>query len=133
MLRNSAICIKIIILIIDKLYIVWYYLRSISTVKINSKGDKDMPITKSAIKRMRSNEKKHDQNVLVVSKIKTLFKRFQVAVTEKNVEKAQQEALLVAKEFDKAASKGVIPKNRADRKKGRVTKALNKLLAAQSN
>jgi len=92
-----------------------------------------MPITKSAIKRMRSNDKKRERNVQVLSKIKTLFKRFQAAVTEKDTSKAKAEAQLVIKEYDKAASKGIIPKGRASRKKTRVSQALNKLAATDSN
>ena len=86
-----------------------------------------MPITKSAIKRMRSNKTKFLRNQQVKSKIKTLFKNFTKTIEAKNVDQAQQEARIISKEYDKAASKGIIPKGRADRKKARLANALNKL------
>jgi len=92
-----------------------------------------MPITKSAIKRMRSNERKRLQNATITSLLKTLFKSFQKAVKEQDVTEAKEKGRLVAREYDKAASKGVIPKGRADRKKMRVANALKKLLAAKPN
>jgi len=92
-----------------------------------------MPITKSAIKRMRSNERKRLQNATISTSLKTLFKSFQKAVADQDVNTAKEKGRLVAREFDKAASKGVIPKGRADRKKTRIANALKKLLAAKSN
>lgn len=89
-----------------------------------------MPITKSAIKRERSNERKRLQNAIITSSLKTYFKAFQKAVADKDAKAAQEKGRLVMRVYDKAASKGVIPKGRADRKKERIQKALNKLLAA---
>ena len=92
-----------------------------------------MPITKSAIKRMRSNKKKHERNQQVKSSLKTLFKSFTKTLDEKDVEKTQHEAKNVCKAYDKAASQGIIPKQRANRKKKRIAYALNKLVATDSN
>ena len=84
-----------------------------------------MPQIKSAIKRMRSNEKKQIRNQQTLSRLKTLFKGFSKTVAAKDTEKAQKEARTLSKEYDKAASKGIIPKGRADRKKARIANALN--------
>ncbi|MBU1862640.1 MAG: 30S ribosomal protein S20 [Candidatus Omnitrophica bacterium] len=92
-----------------------------------------MPITKSAITRMRSDKKKHARNIHVISRLKSLGKTYTTTLTTQDVEKAQAEALQLSKLLDKAASKGIIPMPRANRKKSRVAKALHKLVAAQSN
>jgi len=92
-----------------------------------------MPITKSAIKRMRSNKKKHMRNQHVTTKLNTLFKTFGKSVAAHDLEKAQLQARTVIRENDKAASKGIIPKQRANRKKARIAKTLQKLAAAHSN
>ena len=92
-----------------------------------------MPITKQAIKRMRSNERRAERNVLILSRIKTLYKTFAKHVAAKDVKAATEQGRLVVREYDAAASKGVIPKKRADRKKTRIANALNKLATANSN
>jgi small subunit ribosomal protein S20 len=92
-----------------------------------------MPITKSAIKRERSNERKRLQNATITSALKTFYKGFQKAVIENDTKTAQEKGRLVMRVYDKAASKGVIPKGRADRKKERIQKALNKLLATKTD
>ena len=89
-----------------------------------------MPITKSAMKRMRSNKKKHARNQKTASRLKTLYKTYTTLVADKNIEKAQEHAQLLSREYDKAASKGIIPQKRAQRKKSRIAKALHKLTAA---
>ena len=55
--------------------------------------------------------------------IDTAIKRFEVAVSE-NREDAQEYLVKAIKALDKAASKGVIHKNAAARKKSRLTKKL---------
>lgn len=92
-----------------------------------------MPITKSAIKRVRSDERKATRNTLVRSRIKTLSRTFLKTVDSKDVEKAQSQALTVIREYDKAAAKGIIPKARANRKKKRIQLQLNKLVGTQSD
>ena len=89
-----------------------------------------MPITKSAMKRMRSNKKKHARNQTTLSRLKTLYKTYATLVADKDIEKAQVQARLLSREYDKAASKGIIPQRRAQRKKSRISKALHKLTAA---
>ncbi len=91
-----------------------------------------MPISKSAIKRMRSDKKKEERNVESRSKLKTLFKKHSKNVEAKDVEATKQSAKIADREFDKAASKGIIPKKRAARKKSRIQKRLNKLSATDS-
>ena len=82
---------------------------------------------------MRSDNKKNERNKNVLSRLKTKSKRFSVLVAEKNIDAATKEVAILVKEYDTAASKGIIPQKRADRKKSRITIALNKLVAANSN
>lgn len=87
-----------------------------------------MPNIKSAIKRVKVSEKKNLRNRMIKSAMRTNVKKFATALNagEANVEllSATQGAV------DKAAAKGVIHKNAANRKKARLAKALNK--AAQA-
>ena len=92
-----------------------------------------MPISKSAIKRMRTDKKKHERNIMIKSRLKTLFKAYTHTLAERDIEKARVEAKTLYKEYSKAASKNVIPKPTANRKKGRISRALHKLVTTQSD
>ena len=81
-----------------------------------------MPNIKSAIKRVKVSEKRRLRNASQKSALRTAVKAFETAVTP--------EALIYAsKKLDKAASKGLIHKNAANRKKSRLAKKLNALTA----
>ena len=58
----------------------------------------------------------------IKSAVKTATKKF-LAATGEESETAYRD---VASELDRAAKKGAIPKQRADRKKSRLARALNK-------
>lgn len=83
-----------------------------------------MPNIKSAIKRVKVSEKKNLRNRMVKSAMKTSLRKFETAVAagtaDANLLGATQGAL------DKAAAKGVIHKNAANRKKARLAKRLAK-------
>jgi small subunit ribosomal protein S20 len=81
-----------------------------------------MPNIKSAIKRVKVSEKRRLRNASQKSALRTAVKAFETAVSP--------EALIIAsKKLDKAASKGLIHKNAANRKKSRLAKKLNALTA----
>lgn len=82
-----------------------------------------MPIAKSAIKRMRSDERKRTRNQSVRSELKTLYRKL-TALVSQDFEKAKEEARQLASKLDKAARRGIIPKERASRKKSRLTALL---------
>ncbi|MFH0838955.1 MAG: 30S ribosomal protein S20 [Candidatus Omnitrophota bacterium] len=86
-----------------------------------------MPIKKAAFKDMRKNKKRHLSNISVRSKLKTLAKKLDSLIAAKKIEEAKKLFIIVMKEFDKAAVKGVIHKNTASRKKSRLAKRLNKI------
>jgi small subunit ribosomal protein S20 len=81
-----------------------------------------MPRHKSNFKRMRTSKKQNLYNRGVKSSIKTLAKKFSASTGE------ETEGLLreFSSELDRAVKKGVIPKRRADRKKSRIAKELNR-------
>jgi len=85
---------------------------------------------KSQIKRNKQNERLRIRNKAVRSELKTRTKRALTTAeqgTDDSVE-ALQEAL---KRIDKAASKGIIHKNQAARRKSRLVKRVSALLAAE--
>ena len=83
-----------------------------------------MPNIKSAIKRVKVNEKKKARNRALKSALHTSVKKYTDALANgtANAESLAQ----LSRAVDKAASKGIIHKNAASRKKARMAKALNK-------
>ncbi len=80
------------------------------------------------MKRVKVNAKKNLRNRMVKSSMKTTVKKFDAAVAS---DLQQAPALLTASfsALDKAASKGVIHKNAANRKKARLARRLAKAAA----
>ena len=85
-----------------------------------------MPNIKSAIKRVRINEEKSAQNIAVKSAMRTAIKKFEIAV-DQNEATANDLIQNCYQTFDKAATKGLIHKNTANRQKGRLSKKLSKM------
>ncbi len=84
-----------------------------------------MPNIKSAMKRVKVNQKKNLRNRMVKSSMKTTLKKFEtVVVAAPGEATAALNASYSA--LDRAAAKGVIHKNAANRKKARLAKRLAK-------
>ena len=81
-----------------------------------------MPNIKSVIKDVKRSRERHERNIAVKSKIKTIVKKARAA-TGDEVKQAVSAATSV---IDKAAEKGIIHKNAAARRKSRLMKATNK-------
>lgn len=79
---------------------------------------------KSAKKRIKVTQTKTLNNRMVKSALKTTIKKFEVAVEAKNSEEATTLYTSVVKSLDMAASKGVVHKNMAARKKSRLATKL---------
>lgn len=79
-----------------------------------------MANTKSAIKRIRSSERKRERNRVYRSQTRTYIKRTRKLVAEGRLEEAREAAQLAASTLDRAASKGVIHRNNAARRKSRL-------------
>lgn len=82
-----------------------------------------MPNIKAAIKWTRASEKRRKRNLGVTSKLKTLAKKASATGATVDDRKAAESAL------DKAAVRGIIHKNKANRKKSRLAKHANKAKA----
>ncbi|TWT09080.1 MULTISPECIES: 30S ribosomal protein S20 [unclassified Planomicrobium] len=80
-----------------------------------------MPNIKSAIKRVRTNETKNAQNSHVRSTMRSAVKKAEQALLNKD-ENATDSVKAAIKQVEKAASKGLIHKNTAARKKSRLMK-----------
>lgn len=88
-----------------------------------------MPVHRSALKRMRTSQKRHARNVAVKSELKTLIRKADQLISRKLVDEAKEAVRLACSRLDKARTKGVIPKKTASRKKSRLTRRLSRLLA----
>lgn len=86
-----------------------------------------MPNIKSAIKRVKTSEKRRLHNASMKSALRTALKAVEVAVENQDAETAKSALQVATKKLDKAASKGLIHKNAANRKKSRLTKKVNAL------
>jgi len=84
-----------------------------------------MPNIKSAIKRVKTNDKRRAQNMSQKSSLRTAIKSFEALVAENNAEAAKEALVTAVKKIDKAAAKGLIHKNTAARQKSRLQKQLN--------
>lgn len=81
---------------------------------------------KSVEKRARQSVKRRDRNSSILSGLRTEQRRARGAIAEGNVEQARTAIQSLSSALDKAAKRGVIHKNSADRRKS----ALGKKLAA---
>lgn len=86
-----------------------------------------MPNTKSAKKAMRQAERRRVVNTKTKTKMKAAVKQVRKSVLEKNSDSTLEELKKAYSALDKAAKKGVIHKNTANRKKSRLAKAIAKM------
>lgn len=86
-----------------------------------------MATSQSAKKRIRQNERARERNKKVRSLVRTRINQFTEALEEGDLEKAEERFRAVESQLDRAVVKGVVPKNRASRKTGRLAKRLNEL------
>lgn len=80
-----------------------------------------MPNIKSAIKRVRTNDSSNARNVQAKSAMRSSVKKAEQALTN-NDENAGASVKAAIKQVEKAASKGLIHRNTAARKKSRLMK-----------
>ena len=86
-----------------------------------------MPNTKSAAKAMRQAERRRVINQTTKNKVKTATKTVKKLITASSKNEAMEALRSAMAALDKAAKKGVIHKNTANRKKSRLAKAIGKL------
>ncbi|MBN1892353.1 MAG: 30S ribosomal protein S20 [Clostridiales bacterium] len=89
-----------------------------------------MPNIKSAIKRVRVNDKKSAANKMKKSELRTVIKKAKASVAS-----SDDQAAVMVKEaqtaIDQAAAKGLMHKNAAARKKSRLAKVANAAKASE--
>lgn len=85
-----------------------------------------MPNIKSAEKRVMIAERNRQRNVSIKSSVKTAIKKVYDSLKENSDETLKTVLDKAYSLIDKAASKGVIHKNTAARKKSRLVKHINK-------
>ena len=76
------------------------------------------------IKRERQDKKRRQNNISRMSELKTSIKKM---LSTNDHKQAQEIYGDIVKKIDKAASKGLIKKNTASRRKSRITRHLNSL------
>ncbi len=81
---------------------------------------------KSQIKRNRQNEAAHERNKGVRSSLKTSTKKVHASAAAGDLDAAATSAREAGRDLDKAASKGVIHKRTASRRKSRLARELNR-------
>jgi small subunit ribosomal protein S20 len=81
---------------------------------------------KSAIKRIRTSERRRLRNRLVISSTRTAVKKARVAAAPgADLQAAKDSVIDAVRALDKAVSKGIVHKNTAARRKSRLMKRLN--------
>ncbi len=84
-----------------------------------------MPRNKSAVKRVRQAEARRLRNAILKSVMRTATRRFREAIQAGNAEEAKLRLQHAIRMVDRAASKGAIHRNQANRRKSRLQKLYN--------
>jgi len=85
---------------------------------------------KSAAKRARQAEHRRQHNIALKSRMRTEVKKVVSAIAAGDATAATECYRTAVPEIDKAACKGLIHRNKADRHKSRLNKAIKALSAA---
>ena len=85
---------------------------------------------KSAKKRISTIDRRNDENRLVKSTMSTYIKKFRKMLEEGKITEAEEYSKTVYAYIDSACSKGILHKNTASRKVGRLASALFKAKAS---
>lgn len=91
-----------------------------------------LPNTKSAAKAMRQSERRRLRNQAVKSAARTYVRKARAEIGAGSTEEALEAVRQAQAYLDSAATKGVIHKNNAARRKARLMKRYNELLAQQA-
>jgi small subunit ribosomal protein S20 len=88
-----------------------------------------LPNIKSAEKRVRQNVKRELRNRRTKSMLKTTIRRFEETLQSGDMEEAKVTLNAAVRQIDRAATRGVVHKNTAARKKSRLSRIFNQSLA----
>ena len=84
-----------------------------------------MANSKSAIKRLRSSERRQLRNRVYRGRARTAVKKARSLIDSGKYDEAREAVRIAASALDSAASKGIIHKNNAARRKSRLVQRLN--------
>ena len=85
-----------------------------------------MPQRKCAAKRLRIDKKRNLHNVQLKADLKKEIKNLRSLIGQGKLDQAKEKIKIVFSKLDKAASKGLIHKNTASRRKASLALKLNK-------
>lgn len=88
-----------------------------------------MPNHKSAVKRMRQNEKRREHNRTYITRSRNFVKAAREAIASGDSSVAETKVRDAIRDLDKAASRGIIHKRNAARRKSRLMQQLAELSA----
>ncbi len=91
-----------------------------------------MPQKKSAIKELKKTKKRHLRNLMHKKALKIEEKKIASLIENKDVDKLKAQVNGFVSKIDKAATKGLMHKNKASRRKAQIFKIINKLSAKKS-
>lgn len=86
---------------------------------------------RSAIKRLRSAERRRLHNRVYRGQARTAVKKARTLIEAGRVDEAREAVRAASSALDKAAIKGIIHKNNAARRKSRLAQALNQVAENQ--
>jgi small subunit ribosomal protein S20 len=81
----------------------------------------------AAKKSIRQDKKRRQRNIAIKSQLRTLVKKLKGLVDEGKADEASKMLSSIMSKLDKAAKKGIIKRNNADRKKSKLAAQLAKL------
>jgi small subunit ribosomal protein S20 len=91
---------------------------------LHQQGETKLANTRSAIKRIRSNERKRVNNKVVRTSVRTQLRNANETLEGTDAAAAHKAALEAISALDKAANKGVLHKRNAARRKSRLMKKI---------
>ena len=86
-----------------------------------------MPNTQRAKQRVQTTEARTLRNKMYRSEMKTIIKKFDMAVESGDKDAAKAAYLAAVKKVDQASARGILHKNTASHRKSKFTKKLNAL------
>ena len=92
-----------------------------------------MPVTRSAKKRVRQNEKRRLRNASFRSKLRTHEKKLLRAIGDERKEDSQSLLRTAASLYDRGVKKGIYKPNTAARQKSRLARKVNNLLGSAAS
>lgn len=92
-----------------------------------------MPRTRTARKADRASKRKQAHNRSIKSAVKTYMTRVEKLIYDNDLEQAQAVVTTTMSTLDRAAKKNVLHANTVSRQKSRLTRKLNKAMAAQTS